>query len=260
MTDTDGAPLRTTIIPTKDNTMANSTPQVETLKVPLTEKIAYASGDLAFNLVLVLATSYLALFYTDIVKIPAAIVGTIFLVVRLIDAVWTIIVGILMEKIHFKRGKARPWLLYLVIPYGVLGVLVFIAPKSGLDGRIVYAFITYLLSTSILYTAMNIPYGTLNSLMTDDQAERGLINSFRMIGSYIGGIAIAALTLPMVNAMGGGPRAWTLTAGIFAIIGVACLLSVYKFCKERVGSGVQREQQGGEPKARRLARSKSSTA
>lgn len=208
-------------------------------RVSLRERFAYAGGDLAFNLVYVATGTYLMFFYTDVAGIPAATVGTIFLAARLLDGVWDLAVGALMEKFRSRFGKARPWLLYLALPYGVAATLLFTAPNFDETGKVIYAFVTYTLSAVIIYTAMNLPYGVLNALMTRDQAERGLLNTFRMIAAYVGALIVASLTLPLVEATGGGARGWTLTFGIYGILAVALFFITFKFCKERVGEGAE---------------------
>lgn len=211
-----------------------STSAAETERIPVGEKISYAVGDLASNLVYVAVGTYLTFFYTDIAGIPAKIVGTIFLVSRIFDGFYDLIVGVLMERFHSRFGKARPWILYLAIPYGVSAALLFTAPHFGPTGKIIYALVTYILTTVIIFTAINVPYGSLNALMTRNQNERGLLNTFRMIAAYIGAIIVASVTLPLVNAMGGGARAWTMTFAIYGAISIALFLTTFKFCKERV--------------------------
>lgn len=205
-----------------------------TQKIPVGEKLAYGAGDFASNLIYVAVGSYLTFFYTDVAGIPAAVVGTLFLVSRIFDGVYDLVIGVLMEKFNSRFGKARPWLLYLALPYGVSAALLFTAPNLGDSGKIIYAYVTYNLTTVIIYTAINVPYGTLNALMTKDQTQRGLLNTFRMICAYGGTLIVAALTFPLVNAFGGGPHAWTLTFGLYGALATCLFLITFRFCKERV--------------------------
>lgn len=209
-------------------------------RISFGEKSAYGAGDLASNLVYVAVGSYLTFFYTDIVGISAAVVGTIFLVSRIFDGVSDLLVGFIMEKLSSRHGKARPWILYLAIPYGMSAALLFTAPNLGSTAQIVYAFVTYNLTTTVIFTAINIPYGTLNALMTKDQEERGFLNTFRMAGAYVGSLIVAGLTLPLVNAMGGDATAWTMTFGIYGVLATAMLFITFKFCRERVVSAKDR--------------------
>ncbi|RHR31449.1 MFS transporter [Clostridium sp. AF19-22AC] len=198
------------------------------------EKLAYGCGDFASNLVYVSISSFLAFFYTDVAGISALTVGTIFLISRIFDGISDLAIGILMEKVHFKNGKARPWILWMAVPYGIGAVLLFSVPNLGHMGKIIYAFVTYNLVTTVIFTAINIPYGVLNSLITQNQYDRALLNTYRMVSAYIAAILVAAVTLPMVSTFGGGARGWTLTFAIFGILAVLLFLVTYRFTKERV--------------------------
>ncbi|WGD36911.1 glycoside-pentoside-hexuronide (GPH):cation symporter [Lysinibacter sp. HNR] len=224
-----------------------------TTRVPFFEKIAYSGGDLAFNLVYVATGTYLMFFYTEIVGIPAAIVGTMFLVARLLDGVWDLVVGVLMEKLKSRFGKARPWILFLALPYGVSAALLFTAPDLGETGKIVYAFVTYMLSGVIVYTAMNIPYGALSALMTEDAADRGLLSTYRMVGAYAGALIVAALTLPLVETFGGGAGAWTMTFSLYGGLAVLLFFIVFVFSKERIVSADARAREEGSDTAVMIA-------
>lgn len=201
------------------------------------EKIAYSLGDFASNIVYAGVATYLTFFYTDIVQIPAAIVGTIFLISRIFDAISDISVGYLMQKVHSKHGKARVWILWLAIPFGISTLLLFTVPNTTLFWKVAYIFITYNLSTTVIFTAINIPYGVLNSLMTENQVERGILNTFRMIAAYAASIMISAVTLPMVEKFGSGQKGWMITFGILGVLGTCLFLITFRFCKERVNSG-----------------------
>jgi GPH family glycoside/pentoside/hexuronide:cation symporter len=220
-----------------------------TARIGWGEKISYGVGDLASNLVYVAVGSYLTFFYTDVAGIPATVVGTIFLISRIFDGIYDLFIGVLMEKFHSRFGKARPWLLYLALPYGISAALLFTAPNLGDVGKIVYAYVTYNLTTVIIFTAINVPYGTLNSLMTKDQGQRGLLNSVRMICAYVGTLVVSALTLPLVNAFGGGPHAWTMTFALYGLLATCLFFITFRYCKERVKPARQAAARpsGGDP-------------
>lgn len=211
------------------------------VKISLFEKVAYSFGDFASNIIYAGVATYLTFFYTDIVAIPATVVGSIFLFSRIFDAVSDLTIGYLMQKIKSRHGKARVWLLWLAIPFGLSTVLLFTVPNTTLTGKIIYAFITYNLATTVIFTAINIPYGVLNSLMTEDQVERGILNTFRMIAAYAASIMISAVTLPMVEQFGGGQRGWVMTFAIMGVLGTCLFLITFKFCKERVGNNFDEE-------------------
>ena len=202
-------------------------------KIGLFEKIAYGGGDLASNLILVLSSTFVTFFYTDALGLNAAIIGMIMMVSRFLDGTSDIIMGFIVDKTRSKHGKARPWLLWLAIPITVSLILMFTVPQTGDFGKYVYVAITYNLVTTILYTAINIPYGALTSLMSRDQDQRMVINIFRMTMAQIGSLIINAITLPIVNSLGGSgdQKSWIITSVIYGsaalILFLLCVFLVH---------------------------------
>lgn len=127
----------------------------ENRSLHMKERIGYGVGDFANNMMYTPVNSFFTYFLTNVAGLGAGVVGTILLVSRLLDGVSDLIVGSLMEKIHSKHGKARPWLLWWCIPFAVSLVLMFTAPDFGTTGKIVYAFLTYNLAVTVVYTAIN---------------------------------------------------------------------------------------------------------
>lgn len=204
-------------------------------KLSLKEKISYGYGDIASNFVWGMVNSYLLFFYTDVFGITAASAGTLFLITRIFDAANDPLMGILVDKTKSKHGKARPYLLYVAIPFGILSVITFITPDLSYTGKLIYAYITYgLLGT--IYTMINIPYGALMPLMTRNSKEKGELNSYRAIGRSIGTIIVASATLPLVNYLGGGNQqvGFPVVMGIYAVIGIVFFLLTFKNTRERV--------------------------
>lgn len=198
------------------------------------ERIGYGVGDFANNMMFTPVNIFVTYFFTNILGIGAGIVGTILLISRLFDGVSDLIVGILMEKFNSKYGKARPWLLWWCIPFAISLVLLFTAPNFGPKGKIVYAFLTYNLAVTIVYTAINLPFGSLAALMTKNQQERGYLNVSKMIFAFIGGLVCSMATLPLVERFGGDAKAWQITFIIYGIIAVILFLVVFFSTKERV--------------------------
>ena len=209
---------------------------VYTEKIGVGEKLAYGCGDLASNLVMVLTGTYISFFYTDALGLNVGIVGTLILISRFFDGFTDIIMGFIMDKTKSKHGKARAWMLWLAIPFGVCTALLTMVPNLGNVGKYVYVFISYNVVTTFLYTAINIPYGALNSLMTRDQTQRETINVFRMTMAQIGGLIINALTLPFVNAVGGSTNqsAWMIVSSVYGILAALLFLLCFAKTKERV--------------------------
>ncbi|MBO0992005.1 MFS transporter [Bacillus sp. SD088] len=215
--------------------LQNNGPKLSTPKLSLKEKIGYGYGDIASNFVWGMVNGYLLFFYTDVFGLAAGAVGTLFLITRIFDALNDPLMGILVDKTNSKHGKARPYLLYMAIPFGILSVITFITPDFSDTGKLIYAYITYGV-LGIVYTAINIPYGALMPMMSRDSKEKGELNSYRAIGRSIGAILVASLTLPLVNYLGGGNQqlGFPIVMAIYSVIGIILFWLTFKYCKERV--------------------------
>ncbi|HYW97281.1 MAG TPA: glycoside-pentoside-hexuronide (GPH):cation symporter, partial [Bacteroidales bacterium] len=204
-------------------------------KLPFFEKIGYSLGDTASNLFWQTFSMFLLFFYTDIFGISAAAAGTMFLVTRIWDTVNDPLMGILADRTNTRWGKFRPYLLWLAIPFGVIGVLTFITPDFSDSGKIIYAYITYSLMMMI-YTAINIPYSALMGVMSPNSLERTSLSSFRFVAAFGGGLIVQGTALKLVKVTGGGNQAvgWQWTMTIFAILAAALFLTTFATTKERV--------------------------
>ena len=204
-------------------------------KIRTSEKIAYGMGDVACNVVFALTMSLSTYFYTNVVGMNAALVGTILLLSRLFDGISDVIMGVLVDRTKSKLGKARAWVLWMTVPYGVSAVLLFMVPANATTMiQAIYVFITYNLAITFVYTALNLPYGTLAALMTRDQNERAIINIYRMGMAPVGNMIVTAATLPLINRLGGDQKAWITVTVVYAIIAMIMLLACFFGCKERV--------------------------
>ncbi|RTE86291.1 MULTISPECIES: glycoside-pentoside-hexuronide (GPH):cation symporter [Gammaproteobacteria] len=198
------------------------------------EKVAYGLGDTASNLIFQTVMLFLAFFYTDIFGISAAAVGTMFLVVRLIDAVTDPLMGLLADKTQTRFGQFRPYLIWLVIPFAVFSILAFTTPGLSGSGKLVYAYVTYTL-LMLAYTAINIPYSALGAAITQDPEERVSVQSYRFVFGMLGGLIVTLCTLPLVEALGNGNRAlgYQLTIAFMSVLGVIFFLICFAGTKER---------------------------
>ncbi|AIY84770.1 sugar (Glycoside-Pentoside-Hexuronide) transporter domain protein [Clostridium baratii str. Sullivan] len=201
--------------------------------IRFSEKLGYGLGDFACNLVWNSLSMFILYFYTDVIGMTAAVISTLMLVVRIIAGFMDIVSGVVVDKTKTKYGKARPWILWMAIPFGISTVLLFSVPNIGESGKLVYVVTTYIL-LNVIYTAINIPYGVLNSLMTQDQYERSEINIYRMFCSTAGSLCVSALVLPLVSLFGGGQHAWIITFAIFGIVATFMFFVTFKTTKERV--------------------------
>jgi GPH family glycoside/pentoside/hexuronide:cation symporter len=212
-------------------------------KVSFIEKSAYGMGDLASNLFYQSFTLFLLYFYTDVFGISAAAAGTMFLVVRLLDTFYDPVVGALADRTKSKFGKFRPWILYTVVPFGVLGFFTFYTPELVTSAKLVYAYITYT-AMMFVYSTINVPYGALLAVMSSKSIERTSLSAFRAVFAFSGGIIVQAFTLKLVHYFGllksnpdGSPNeqfGFSTAMGIYSVLAVVLFLTTFLLCKERV--------------------------
>lgn len=204
-------------------------------KLAVREKLGYACGDIATNFFFQSMILYQTRFYTDTVGLSAVAVGTMFLVLRLADAVFDPVIGALSDRTQTRWGKFRPWILGTALPFGLIFWLVYVSPDFGPQAKLVYAYLTYSL-VMILYSANNTPYAALMGVMTPDVSERNNVARYRFVGALIGQFLIQALPLPLVAKLGGGnqARGWALTMGIFGALIVLLNLLTFSTTRERV--------------------------
>lgn len=199
------------------------------------EKIAYGLGDTASNIIFQTVMLFLTFFYTDIFGISPAVVGTLFLVVRVIDAVTDPIMGALTDATHTKYGSYRPYLLWLALPFAVISVITFTTPALDDGNKIIYAFVTYTL-LMLVYTAINIPYSALGGVLSRNPNERVSIQSYRFVFGMLGGLLVTSCTLPLVKWFGDGNNelGYQLTMLVMSCLGVVLFLICFRYTKERV--------------------------
>lgn len=199
------------------------------------ERFCYGCGDLGCNIIYTAMSAFLLFYYTDYAGVSAAAVGTIMLVSRVFDGFSDILMGMIVDRTKSKYGKARVWILRMCIPFALSGILLFSVP-SGLEGtaKLVYVFITYNLTSTVVYTAINVPYSSLNALMTQDPYERSVLSIFRNLLATCGTLVINMVTLPMVEFFGDNLAAWTKTFCVLGVLSVITFLLTFIGCKERV--------------------------
>lgn len=204
-------------------------------KVGILERGSYANLDFAGQLVATIVNSYLMYFFTDVAMISAAATGTILMVARFVDAIAAPVWGTLIDMTHSKHGKARPYFLWLAIPYAASGILLFWAPSLSMTGRIWYCAIVYMIY-GILYLGINAPVTTVLPLISSKPKERVVLNSWRMAGSNIGVFVVNSLTLPLVAFFGQGNDVlgFRIFVVIFAILNVIGTLYSFYHVRERV--------------------------
>jgi GPH family glycoside/pentoside/hexuronide:cation symporter len=217
-------------------------------KLSFKEKAGYALGDGSANFVFQLLLVFQAGFYTDVMGVSAAALGTLLLLVRFSDAIIDPIIGVIADRTTHRWGKFRPWLLWSAIPFAVLFWASFTTPTSfGHGGRLAYAVITYTL-LMMAYSMNNVPYSALMGVMTGDPSERTSLASYRFVASMAAAFIVQGFTLPLVGKFGGGDDAkgWSITVAILAVVSAVFFVITFLASKERI-----QPPKGQEPDLRR---------
>ncbi|NMP16375.1 MFS transporter [Thalassotalea sp. Y01] len=208
---------------------------MSTTKLSFNEKAGYALGDVASNFYWRVFDVFLFIFYTDVFGLPAATVGTMMLVTRLIDAFSDPVMGAIADRTQTRWGKFKPYLLWGILPIAAAGVLTFTVPDVSDSGKVVWAYATYIFMM-LAYTFINVPYGALLGVITDDSKDRTSLTSFRFIGAFSGGSLVAYITPELVVMFGGGDEAlgWQLTMALYGVIAAILFWFTFQSCRERI--------------------------
>lgn len=199
------------------------------------EKVCYGLGDFASCIMYVGTQAFLLFYYTEYCDVNIAVVSTIFLVSRFFDGLSDLVMGYIVDRTHSPYGKTRVWILRMIVPFFACSVLLFAVPPSlGDVGTIVYIFVTYNLMITVVYTAINLPYGALTTLISKDSYERSIVTIFRVVLASLGGMLTTVVTIPLVRFFGDDRMAWMYTFMVLG--GVAAFLFALTFisCQERV--------------------------
>ncbi|MCM2534091.1 MFS transporter [Neobacillus pocheonensis] len=205
------------------------------MKLSLKEKIGYGFGDLGNNFMFDLGNLYLLKFYTDVLGISPAVGGLVFLVSKIADAFIDSSVGTFLDsrsKIG-KRGKFRPFILFGTVPLFLLTLLTFLSPNLAGNGKVIWAFATYILFNAA-YSVVNIPYGSLAASMTQDPVQRTSLSSFRMLGSYLAGLITGMAVIPIILMFSKPSIGYPIAIGIMGIFGIISHFFCYKNVNEYI--------------------------
>ncbi len=206
----------------------------------LKEKIGYGFGDMSSSMFWKIFSAYLPIFYAMVFKLDLGTTAVLMLVTRIWDAVSDPMMGIIADRTSTKWGKYRPYLLWISVPFAVAGIMLFTKPDFGETGNTVWAFITYILMMTV-YTAINVPYGSMLGVMTEDSDEKTVFSSYRMFFAYAGSFIVLAVWEPLCNLFAGtsgelthDPKAWQ---NAMIVVGVVCVLLfvlTFAMTRERV--------------------------
>ena len=208
-------------------------------KLSVKEKVGYAMGDVASNLFWMVFVFFGMYFYTDVFGLSAAAVGTMFGVTRLVDAVIEPTIGLMSDRTRTRWGQFRPYLLWIAVPFGVIGALTFFTPNLGYDGKVTYAWVTYFL-VGVVYSLINLPYSSLMGVISADPDERTSVSSYRFIGAYSAGLIVNLVTLKLVTLFGGGKAqtqqqtGFAITMGLYALVAMVLFFVTFASTKQRV--------------------------
>lgn len=207
------------------------------------DKVGYMLGNVANDFTFIFASLYLQVFYTDVLGINATLVGTMFLISRIVDAFTDTFMGRVCDKAKATaNGKFKPWLLRACGPVALASFLMYQSSLAGasMTLKVIYMFVTYLLWGSVCYTAINIPYGSMASVMSNEPDHRASLSTFRGVGSMIPQILVGVV-VPMFlyTTMEDGTKvanasAFPVIALITAVLAVICYIACYFMCTERV--------------------------
>lgn len=222
----------------------------ETHPFGIRDKIGYMFGNFGNDFMFTFASVFLMVFYTKILGISSEVVGTMFVIARFLDAFTDITMGRIVDRMHTaKDGKFKPWIRRICIPVTFASFLMYqySVADAAMTVRIIYMFVTYLLWGSIFYTAINVPYGSMASVLSEESDERAALSTWRSVGSVFANLVVgvgAPLLIYKTDAAGNqivqGER-FTLIAGIFAVASLVCYLICYFLTTERVKLTVQKQ-------------------
>lgn len=205
-------------------------------KIGITEKMGYGLGDAASSMFWKIFGMYLLFFYTDIFGIAASAVGTMFLITRIWDSCFDPVVGIIADRTKSKWGKFRPYLFWVAIPFGLIGILTFYTPDADTKTKLVYAYITYSFMMMV-YSLINVPYASLLGVMSADGKERTSLSSYRMVFAFGGSLLALWLIEPLIKFFSRNAtlqHGWVMTIVVFSIISTSFFWGCFLLTRERI--------------------------
>lgn len=219
----------------------------------LKDKLGYMFGDFGNDFSFIFAGSYLMVFYTKVLGLSGATVGALFLVARIVDAFTDVTMGRIVDTMKpAKDGRFRPWIRRMCVPVAVASTLMYLhfAADWPYVAKIIYVVVTYILWGSFCYTAINIPYGSMASVISAEGGERASLSTYRSVGSSLATLVIGTLVPLLVyetDDMGNQlviPERFTQIAIVFGVLAVICYILCYRLCKERVLFEKKEHQKG----------------
>lgn len=209
----------------------------------LKEKIGYGLGDMSSSMFWKIFSYYLPIFYSDVFGLSLGSTAVLMLVTRIWDTVSDPMMGIIADRTDTRWGKYRPWLLWMATPFALAGCLLFTTPQCGETGRLAWAYVTYILMMTV-YTAINVPYGSMLGVVTSSSDEKTVFSSFRMFFAYAGSFVAVFAWEPLVkfftDLCGGGTpliasqNGWQYAMFVIAAVTFILFILCFRMTREHV--------------------------
>ena len=201
---------------------------MSTIRTSFGEKVGYGFGDMSSSMFWKIFSYYLPFFYSNIFGLRLDQVALLLVVTRIWDAVSDPMMGILADRTRTRWGKYRPYLLFMAIPFALCGVLLFTTPDASPSFKLVWAYVTYILMMTV-YTGINVPYGAMLGVMTDDSDGKTVLSSYRMFFAYAGSFIALFCWEPLCKALGGYDTSAGWQHAMFVIAAVCLVLFLLCF-------------------------------
>lgn len=201
----------------------------------LIEKVGYGFGDMSSSMFWKIFSYYLPFFYSNIFGLSMVDAGVLVLVTRIWDAVSDPMMGIIADRTKTRWGKYRPYLLWVAPLFSVAGILLFITPDWEYGAKLIWAYVTYILMMTV-YTAINVPYGSMLGVMTSDPQEKTVFSSFRMFFAYAGSFIALACWEPLCRLFGSGAHGYQMAMVVIAVCCLVLFVLCFLLTKEHVSS------------------------
>ena len=209
--------------------------KADTAPLSFVEKVGYGLGDMASNFYMGFFGLFLLYYYTDVFGISPAAAATMLLVTKIIDAISDPAMGLIADRTESRWGKYRPYLLWVAIPYALLGYLLFLGPELSDTGKLMFAYVSYTL-VMLAYTAINVPYSALLAVISPVAEERTKATQFRFIFASLGTLSVGAFATPLVRWLGDGDEllGFRLTIVLFAVLSILLYWTTFATTRERI--------------------------
>lgn len=204
-------------------------------RLSLGTKVSYGLSEVGCQFSWTLVSSYLTVFYTDVVGLAPAVISMIMLGARIWDGINDPLMGLIADRTNTRWGRFRPYLLFGAPVLAILNVLTFSAFPMSQSGKALYATVTYVL-LGMVYTAICIAQGSLSNVMSRDNGQRMQLNTFRGVAAGVASLVLSSVTMPLILKFGNGDtssaKGYTIAAAILSVVAVPCIWIAFAKCKE----------------------------